>query len=243
LARIEYYFSEFLSKLEMRRNSNISREEDYRVVSVELFSGHAGDDKGDPSPAIRLYAGTNILFVGTMNEDESTQSLSDKVIDRANVLYFGRPNKLQDKRQKLFEDRDWMPLPESRWRSWNVNAGSETVPSYAEVDTLINSINRTLALLGRPFGWRTYRAMQSYIANHPAVLFREDNGLSPLADQIAMRVMPKLRGVDLSEHGEVFNNLGQLLQEVGNSALQQAFDQARQSAQGFFDWRGIDWEH
>lgn len=243
LARIEYYFSEFLSKLEMRRNSNITREEDYRVVSVEVFSGHESDDKGDSSPAVRLYAGTNILFVGTMNEDESTQSLSDKVIDRANVLYFGRPNKLQDKRQKMFEDTHWLPLPESVWRSWIANAGTETVPYYAQIDDLINRINRTLALLGRPFGWRTYKAMQSYIANHPAVRFREDNGLSPLADQIAMRVMPKLRGVDLSEHGEVFNNLGQLLQDIGNPALQQAFDQARQSTQGFFDWRGIDWEH
>lgn len=243
LARIEYYFSEFLSKLEMRRNSNISREEDYRVVSVEVFSGHEGDDKGESSPSVRLYAGTNILFVGTMNEDESTQSLSDKVIDRANVLYFGRPNKLQDKRQKVFEDKNWLPLPESAWRSWIVNAGTKTVPYYAQIDNLINRINQTLALLGRPFGWRTYKAMQSYIANHPAVRYHGDNGLSPLADQIAMRVMPKLRGVDLSEHGEVFNELGEFLHDVGNPALQQAFDRARQSAQGFFDWRGIDWEH
>ena len=243
LARIEYYFSEFLSKLEMRRNSDISREADYRVVSVEVFPGHADDDKGAFSPPVRLYAGTNILFVGTMNEDESTQSLSDKVIDRANVLYFGRPSKLKDKRQRLYEDSDWLPLPESTWRSWNVNPSSDTIPLYAAIDDLINNINRTLALLGRPFGWRTYRAIQSYIANHPAVRFREDGGLSPLADQVAMRVMPKLRGVDLVEHGAVFNSLGQLIQQLDNLALQQAFDHARQSTQGFFDWRGIDWEY
>ena len=242
LARIEYYFSEFLSKLEMRRNSNIEREEDYRVVSVEVFAGYPGDEEVGPSPSIHLYAGSNVLFVGTMNEDESTQSLSDKVIDRANVLYFGRPNKLQDKRQRMFEDRDWLPLTENTWRSWIANVSNETIPAYEQVDKLINSINRTLARLGRPFGWRTYKAIQSYIANHPAVRFREDSGMSPLADQIAMRVMPKLRGVDLTEYGEVFNNLGQLLQQVKDPALQQAFDQARDSTQGFFDWRGINWE-
>ena len=50
LARIEYYFSEFLSKLEMRRNSNIEREEDYRVVSVEVFAGYPGDEETGPPP-------------------------------------------------------------------------------------------------------------------------------------------------------------------------------------------------
>jgi len=242
LARIEYYFSEFLSKLEMRRNSNIEREEDYRVVSVEVFAGYPGDEEVNPTPPIHLFAGSNVLFVGTMNEDESTQSLSDKVIDRANVLYFGRPNKLQDKRQRMFEDRDWLPLTENTWNSWIANVSNETIPAYEQVDNLINNINRTLARLGRPFGWRTYKAIQSYIANHPAVRFREDIGMSPLADQIAMRVMPKLRGIDLTEYGEVFNNLGQLLQQVKDPALQYAFDQARESTLGFFDWRGINWE-
>ena len=142
----------------------------------------------------------------------------------------------------MFEDRDWLPLTENTWRSWITNVSNEAIPAYEQVDNLINGINRTLARLGRPFGWRTYKAIQSYIANHPAVRFSEDSGMSPLADQIAMRVMPKLRGIDLTEYGEVFNNLGQLLQQVKDPALQQAFDQARDSTQGFFDWRGINWE-
>jgi predicted nucleic acid-binding Zn-ribbon protein len=242
LARIEYYFSEFLSKLEMRRNTNIENEEDYRVVSVEVFPGYAGDGKVPPSPAVRLYSGSNVIFVGTMNEDESTQTLSDKVIDRANVLYFGRPNRLHGMQQKMIYDKDWRPLTEQIWRAWIVDAGVETIPSYEHIENLINNINQTLSLIGRPFGWRTYKAIQSYIANHPAVRFRQDSGMRPLSDQIAMRVMPKLRGVDLSEHGEIFNNLGQLLQQVNDPALQQEFDHARQSSQGFFDWRGINWD-
>ena len=35
--------------------------------------------------APRLFPAHNILFVGTMNDDESTQSLSEKVLDRGNV--------------------------------------------------------------------------------------------------------------------------------------------------------------
>jgi len=241
LARIEYYFSEFLSKLEMRRNANIEREEDYQMVSVEVFAGHAASDEAPESPPVRLYAGRNVLFVGTMNEDESTQSLSDKVIDRANVLYFGRPNNLHEKRQQLAGGSGWSAMSASQWQKWIVEPGTDTIPGHDKVDTVINSVNQSLSLLGRPFGWRTYKAMKAYVANHPAVRYREDNGMAPLSDQIAMRVMPKLRGLDLNEHGEVFSGLGKTLRQIDDPPLQQAFDKASQSTQGYFDWRGIDW--
>ncbi len=241
LARIEYYFSEFLSKLEMRRNANLDRKEDYQMVSVEIFAGHAAGEGVEASPPVRLYAGSNVLFVGTMNEDESTQSLSDKVIDRANVLYFGRPNKLHDKRQQLSGNSDWMALRADVWQSWIVDPSNTSIPGYDQVDSIINNVNQSLALLGRPFGWRTYKAIKAYVANHPSVRYREDSGLLPLSDQIAMRVMPKLRGLDLNEHGEVFNSLGQTLRKINDPALQQAFDKANQSTQGYFDWRGINW--
>lgn len=39
-----------------------------------------------------IWVPDNVLFVGTMNEDESTQTLSDKVLDRANLLRFGKPS-------------------------------------------------------------------------------------------------------------------------------------------------------
>ena len=43
----------------------------------------------------RLAIPQQFLFVGTMNEDETTESLSDKVLDRANVLTFGKPQQLK----------------------------------------------------------------------------------------------------------------------------------------------------
>jgi predicted nucleic acid-binding Zn-ribbon protein len=241
LARIEYYFSEFLSKLEMRRNANILNEKDYRMVSVEVFAGHSANENAEASPPVHLYAGSNVLFVGTMNEDESTQSLSDKVIDRANVIYFGRPNKLHDKRQQILQSKDWQSIKSEHWQSWIVPPCSDTIPAYVQIDDVINGVNHALALLGRPFGWRTYKAIKAYIANHPAVKFREDSGWSPLADQIAMRVMPKLRGLDLAEHGEVFSRLGQTLHQIEDPNLHEAFSKAIESTQGFFDWRGINW--
>ncbi len=90
LARVEYYFSEFLSKLEIRKSINPNNLGDRRKAEISLDVGSR--IKGQDVP--RLYVHENVLFVGTMNEDESTQTLSDKVIDRANVLRFGRPEKM-----------------------------------------------------------------------------------------------------------------------------------------------------
>jgi predicted nucleic acid-binding Zn-ribbon protein len=88
LARIEYYFSEFLSKLEIRRLVTDPSQQDQRApAEFELETG----PRSAEDSIFRLWVGENVLFVGTMNEDESTQTLSDKVLDRANVLRFGRP--------------------------------------------------------------------------------------------------------------------------------------------------------
>ena len=239
LARIEYYFSEFLSKLEMRRNANLKNEEDYKDVSLEIFAGYPADPEKELEAcrAIRLFAGKNILFVGTMNEDESTQSLSDKVIDRANVLHFGKPDKLSNIEQSV-PSQNTSPLSIGAWEKWIKKVDQQTVPDLEQFEQQLNDINTVLADLGRPFGWRTFKAISTYIANYPD----PENQKRAMADQIAMRVMPKLRGVDVNEHATVFNRLKGQLDLIDDVALTAAFDDAKNSSMGFFNWRGINWE-
>jgi predicted nucleic acid-binding Zn-ribbon protein len=242
LARVEYYFSEFLSKLEMRRNSDVTKESDYRMVSTEIYAGSNGVENGkEANDPIYLYAGSNVLFVGTMNEDETTQSLSDKVIDRANVLHFGKPEKLKAHQQNVTSTNNWAPITTDTWNKWIVSIDENNVSKYSEIEEKLNDINGTLSSLGRPFGWRTYKAIMSYIINHPDVKIKKENGILPLSDQIAMRVMPKLKGLDLGEHEEIFNRLSNQISNVGDDVLTEAFQKARNNSMGFFDWRGINW--
>jgi len=242
LARVEYYFSEFLSKLEMRRNADVSNESDYRMISSEIYAGSKGDEDGkDANDPIYLYAGSNVLFVGTMNEDETTQSLSDKVIDRANVLHFGKPDKLKAYQQNVTSNNNWAPITTDTWNKWIVNIDDNNVSKYAEIEEKLNDINGTLSDLGRPFGWRTYKAIMSYIINHPNVVIKREDGMVPLSDQIAMRVMPKLKGLDLGENEEIFNRLSNQIFNVGDDVLSEAFQKAQNNSMGFFDWRGINW--
>lgn len=73
LARIEYYFAEFLSVMEMP---------DISEWKIDLVSNYLSDD---PQNLIngKLLVSQNIWFVGTANQDDSTFTITDKVYDRA----------------------------------------------------------------------------------------------------------------------------------------------------------------
>ena len=76
IARVEYYFAEFLSLLELP-----NPEERYlEVVSDKWDSDPVGLKDG------RVKLPENMWFVGTANNDDSTFAISDKVYDRAMIL-------------------------------------------------------------------------------------------------------------------------------------------------------------
>lgn len=142
LARVEYYFSDFLSKLETRRN---------RPTFLELEAGDIqlrDDQKQVPIPP-------EFLFVGTMNEDETTQSLSDKVLDRANVLTFGRPQEL-----KLRSNNGQRPAIPKEYLDWQVFQSWLKDPHpilVSEVQSSVNEANEIMESLGRPFAHRVFQ--------------------------------------------------------------------------------------
>lgn len=76
IARVEYYFSEFLSLLELPATS----ERDLIVA--------AAGAKGDPRKMShgKIILPDNVWFLGTANNDDSTFAISDKVYDRAMIM-------------------------------------------------------------------------------------------------------------------------------------------------------------
>ncbi len=106
LARIEYYFAEFLSVMEMV-------ETDKWLIDLIPST-----EKGDPKNLDegKLLIPQNVIFFGTANNDDSTFTISDKVYDRAISLFFddkGRPFEAEEQEpisipykqfQALFDD-------------------------------------------------------------------------------------------------------------------------------------------
>jgi len=76
LAHPELYFAEFLSKLELRRGR---KGDDVPFIPVKIGAG---------MEPYKLPLGRNVLWTGTMNQDETTKSLSDKVLDRSIISTF-----------------------------------------------------------------------------------------------------------------------------------------------------------
>ena len=96
--------------------------------------------------------GRNIIFVGTINEDESTQTLSDKVLDRANVLRFGKPpsshGAIQD--TNIGHQSQDKFLPFDVWQKW-IKRQSSNDPWMKDVNEWIIQVNDALEKVGRPF--------------------------------------------------------------------------------------------
>ena len=76
IARVEYYFSEFLSLLELPPTSE-------RTLSI-ASNGQESDPKLMDHG--RIILPNNVWFLGTANNDDSTFAISDKVYDRAMVM-------------------------------------------------------------------------------------------------------------------------------------------------------------
>lgn len=231
LARIEYYFSDFLSRLEQRRGRKIEDEQRRREVSLLVDAGSL------PTTEVPrfIFPDFNVLFVGTMNEDESTQSLSDKVIDRANVLRFGAPKELRAApAPTVAPTADF--LPRATWEQWVKPFDGN---GFDNERTILTQLNQMLESVNRPFGHRVYRAILDYLGNYPGALTDAARCRNALADQIEQKIIPKLRGLDTQDDttSRCLDQLGATISGLQDPELADAFGRARQ--QHLFEWFGV----
>jgi|GEM_PF-4664721 len=95
LAPIEFYFAPFLSLLERDPSDRY-----LELYSPDLES-HCLNRDAYPS---RIRIGTNVVFLGTVNLDETTKTLSDRLLDRSFVLRLNK-EKFVDLKAHLVSDR------------------------------------------------------------------------------------------------------------------------------------------
>ncbi|WP_029895512.1 AAA family ATPase [Desulfohalovibrio reitneri] len=238
LARTEYYFSEFLSKLELRRLvENPENPAQREKAEVELDTG-PGLKK-----SYRIWVPKNVLFVGTMNEDETTQTLSDKVLDRSNVLRFGKPDERQIGQRNKQDQQKRQVLDIENWEKW-LRKPNQHDPWQEQINSWISKINNGLNLIGRPFGFRVEDAIRLYVANYPRV-DAEDRFKLAFADQVEQKIIPKLRGLDMHDSNsntpQCINEIGNVIEELGDKPLSDAFMAAKNesNSMGMFTWHGV----
>lgn len=255
LAHPELYFAEFLSKLELRRGM---KRADVPYLPVKIGAG---------MPAYQLPLGRNVLWTGTMNQDETTKSLSDKVLDRSIIIHFPRPTELK-RRPKLtaLEEKNRGPLlHKDKWKSWiarDSGFSEKDNSGFSEKDIrpfkrFIEDMNKSLAVAGRAIGHRVWQSVEYYMANYPDVRAAQaqkpkdqdafDKALhTAFEDQLVQKVMPKLRGIDT--RGKSMDEClvkirAQINSGIGGTPfnLAEDFDLACELGYGQFIWQSANY--
>jgi len=237
LARVEYYFSEFLSRLEVRPRLADAADPDRRQVACLPI-----DIPGRADGPVRLFPAHNVLFVGTMNDDESTQALSDKVLDRGNIVQFAAPARFARPADGLTGPGSTQYRSFAEWRKWVRPLQQLDGGERQRTEDVIGDLSRMMEEFGRPFGHRLNEAMLAYIANYPRA--PGDSVALPIADQIEMRILPKLRGLSLEDFGGQFDTLAKLIRDdAGDDRLAARLEElvaTQKRGIGQFSWRGLD---
>ena len=153
LARIEYYFAEFLSVMEMKEKENW-------VIDL-IPSQEAGDPVHLEDGKLRIPQ--NILFIGTANNDDSTFTISDKVYDRAISLFFddkGRPFEAQEQEPLSIPYAQLEALFSEAKKQYGVS--QEMLKKFDELDNFV------IKKFKLAFGNRILKQLETFVPNYVA---------------------------------------------------------------------------
>lgn len=190
LARVEHYFSQFLSVLEMETGPS-------RVL--RLYNDNLEDKLTNSNvypPVIPI--GDNVIFVGTVNLDESTYHFSDKVLDRANVislnvLPFSYLKKVTEETE--YTGNKAVKISFDQFNSFQnknqeIQMNEKELEFLWELHTQLQKVNNNLGA-----GPRIVRQIDMYLKNLPksSTYSREE----AFDKQVVQRILTKVRGPEV----------------------------------------------
>lgn len=177
LARVEYYLADCLSAMESGNEIIL-------------------DTRGDATIANSVKWSPNLFLFGTVNIDESTLRISDKVLDRAQVI-----------------DTSDVDLTSSL-EKWLSEASALDAGERIRTKEILEGTWKTLRVVDAHFGFRTARAVIRFVNEAKA---SSDGALtvdSAIDAQLCQKVLTKMRGE--GEHwSEPLRRLEEIFQKLG----------------------------
>lgn len=188
IARVEYYFAEFLSLLELAK-----ADQKLTVISDSW-----------PNDPVQLHDGKidlpqNMWFIGTANNDDSTFAISDKVYDRAMIM------DLNEKAEEFTAEKQRpLNLSAERFKELGREAEQEyrmTARNRRRLERMDSFLKENFQVT---FGNRIMRQIRAYV---PIYVACGGDELEALDDILAKKVMRKLsvqNPVYLRNHADRF---------------------------------------
>lgn len=183
LARVEYYFSDFLSVIESRK------WKDGKIVTSPVLPESITNK--------HITIPSNVYIIGTVNMDETTHPLSKKVLDRANTIEFNTVNldyfnflmDVEEKEAEFVSDSSlatkYLHLKE---------CFKENEDLVRNISNVLIEINKILESVGAQVGYRIRDEICFYMAyNEQGKLLSFDEAFDY---QIYQKILPRLAGSD-----------------------------------------------
>lgn len=192
LARVEHYFSDFLSVMETRRFSN------GKLVSDKLINkSRFGKDSEAFEKYGELILPDNLYIVGTVNMDETTFPFSKKVLDRANTIEFSHVD-LTPHFEKHHEDVDLVAVGNDFLRTEYLllKQCEENKDFVEKVCMDLQTINLILSKADLHIGYRVRDEIVFYMLNNEksALLSRDE----AFDNEIMQKILPRIQGSSTS---------------------------------------------
>ena len=174
IARVEYYFAEFLSLLEIP---------DVNKRYLDVVS-----DKWDNDPVLlrngQIKLPMNMWFMGTVNNDDSTFAISDKVYDRAMVMNL-------DIKCEPFEAEKTRPikLSSDRWEQLAAEAREDYEITDRNLRRIAKLDEYLIETFRITFGNRIMKQIKGYI---PVMIACGGSELDAIDDILSKKVLRKL---------------------------------------------------
>ena len=174
IARVEYYFAEFLSLLEIP-------DPNKRYLDV-VSDKWENDPKGLKDGRLRLP--TNMWFMGTVNNDDSTFAISDKVYDRAMVMNL-------DSKAESFEAEDAEPIKisASHWAKLTAEAREDYCLTERNKRRIAKLDEYLIENFRITFGNRIMKQITGYV---PVCIACGGKELDAIDDILSKKVLRKL---------------------------------------------------
>lgn len=196
LARIEYYFAEFLSVMEMP---------DVHEWKIDLVPA---SEPSDPKLLIngKLFINQNTWFIGTANKDDSTFTITDKVYDRATPIVINNKAELIDcdytnNVQMTFDYLDEL----FKKAQAEITMSTKVMDSFKKVDEYIQQ-NFKIA-----FGNRIMKQIKLFVPVYVSCGFTEVQGLDYM---LANKILRKFESLNLSFLHNELDGLIELLDKL-----------------------------
>ncbi|MCL1950427.1 MAG: AAA family ATPase [Turicibacter sp.] len=156
LSQVEHWFAPLLSLLELKTEERI----------LNLYSSQTPCANQESYPS-QVGIGDNILFVGTVNLDETTKEFSDRLLDRVNMVTIQKGSFLEMKRlgRKLYPARTFSFREFDSWRSTRGGIEIFEDAELAFFDSLHSLINQYDSQKG--VSYRFLNRLAQYIGNIP----------------------------------------------------------------------------